>query len=233
MTVLVLGGFFLCTGSHRHFRSLRVGRGACSSRLIHYLARQNVRFRDRVLGGEGLRLAGSQAGNRPCILGQFIPHGDVRQGQVTVIGSRDLVGDLLAQNIGSAVGGGAGGFLVDGQVTVLVLGVHLIGVLERFAVAERRRNVVGKATRQNVRFRDGIGRSGGHCIAGSHVLEYGLADGHTLLLGDGDSLGLIVDVCHRDGEGHRVAQAILPVIVGLGDNLVGVNSSFHASIGHF
>ena len=104
-----------------------IGAGALGGGLVHDLAGQDVGLGHDVGTGGRRRLARSKRDASGLLASvelealQLVLDGDVRDGQVAVVLNRDLVGDGRAKLV-ATLGRRRRGDLVDGQVTVLLLG---------------------------------------------------------------------------------------------------------------
>ena len=89
----------ILTRRHRDFRLVRIRARACRRRDVHDFVCQDVSLGHGVARLEGLVSSGRQGRDRPLVAGQLIRHRDVGDRQVTIIGNRDLIGDLISQSI--------------------------------------------------------------------------------------------------------------------------------------
>ena len=209
-------------GARRGLGVLALGALALGDGLVLHGASQDVGLGDGVLGLKVLACARSQALDGPLVAGQVVGDGDVCEGHVTGVLDGDLVGDLLAQSVGLAVGRRARGRLGHLKLAVDIGGVDgVVGGLGDLA------NLGGhgvlEAASQDVGLGDGVLSRGLDGLACRDVLERGLGERDALNLGESDGLRLVVDVRSRDVEGDGVAKLKLVALVGLGNDEVVVN----------
>ena len=231
--VTVLGVGLVLGLARRDGRVAAVGL-AGGGRGVHDLAGKDVGLGHGVDVLDRLGLAGSKRANLSALaIGQgraleLVLNHDVVRGQVAVVGHLDVVGDLLAQGIGAAVLGRAGGGLRNGEVSARLIDVNLVGVRVVLVLAgELDRDGVHKVAGQDVGLSDGVSRGSAHRGAGLDVLELALAQRDTGKLLERHRLNRVVDVRGLDGEGYGLAKGVGASLVRLGDDLAVIGRRRH------
>ena len=227
-----------------------VGAGARGGGLVKHLAVKDVGLGDLVGGGEVLALTGRQGSYCPLVAGELVADLNVGYGQDPVVGDGDLVADDLAQGVGLAVGGGAGGDLGHGKVAVL--GVCGFGVLARYhrglGFVGVGAGALGGGHVQDLALKDvglgdlvaggevlaGAGGQGSYCplIAGERIAYRNVGEGEVAVVGDGypvgDLLAQGVGPAVGGGAGGRLGHGDVAV---LGIRGFGVLTGDHCGFG--
>ena len=193
-------------------------------RVVRNEAVQQIALLHHVGGGESDAVLRGKTADDFVHTRQLVVHLKVGIGDVAGVLNRNLIPDHVVQLVSVLLRVSSSIVVHHAQRDLLLLqlgfhrhGKHRVGHLEFCVFArELRRHRVHEFAPEDIRLGDRVGRGGRNGLARLHVFEHALCQRHTLDLLDGDRLDRIVDVLHRDGEGHHIADVVSAIFVRLG-----------------
>ena len=193
-------------------------------RVVRNEAVQQIALLHHVGGGESDAVLRGKTADVFVHIRQLVVHLKVGIGDVAGVLNRNLIPDHVVQLVGVLLRVSSSIVVHHAQRDLLLLqlgfhrhGKHRVGRLEFCVFArELRRHRVHEFAPEDIRLGDRVGRGGRNGLARLHVFEHALRQRHALDLLDGDRLDRIVDVLHRDGEGHHFADVVSAIFVRLG-----------------
>ena len=212
----------------------RRGRSAAANRsVVLNGALQHIALRHLVGSEELFGLTRREAGDCLAQSRQAVLYHQVGVGDVAGVLNRDLVPDHVVQFVGLLLRVAVVILVQHTQrgLRLLILGLHRhsqrrVGRLEaHIFIGERGRHRVHEFAPDDIRLSDRVGRGGRTDFTGRNIRELALLELNIRNLREGDRLRRVVDVLHRDGEGHHLADVVSAIFMCLGHDQARISTN--------